>query len=300
MKKLLLLFPILLTLSATAQTSVYHPFPDSNAIWNYHLLLYGIPVPLDEHYSIIISGDTVINSISYQKLSTPYVQSTMNSIATNVMAEYKGAIRQDIVNRRVFIVPPAETTEQLLYDFTMQAGDTVRGYIETGLNPADIVESIDSVLVGSDYRKRWKINSGYDIYFIEGIGSTYGLIEHSPGFVVDWASVSITCFSQNGQTLYPDTATDCPVITSVNSLVKNSNTVMVFPNPSSGFFTIEFGEPANIREVRLTDLTGNIVLQYQTNKQTNIKIDNLHSGIYFLNVIDKDNRSTTRKIIICP
>jgi hypothetical protein len=75
---------------------------------------------------------------------------------------------------------------------------------------------------------------------------------------------------------------------------------MVFPNPSSGFFTIEFGEPANIREVRLTDLTGNIVLQYQTNKQTNIKIDNLHSGIYFLNVIDKDNRSTTRKIIICP
>ena len=74
MKKLLLLFSTMLTLFANGQTSVYHPFPDSNAVWNIHFQLYCFANGTgDENYSITISGDTLINSQTYHKLTTPYV-----------------------------------------------------------------------------------------------------------------------------------------------------------------------------------------------------------------------------------
>ncbi len=282
MKKLLFLLTILLTMSSMAQT--YYPFPDSNAQWNIHMLQMGWP-PVEENYSIIISGDTLINGLLYQKLS----------IVNPVW--YKGAIRQDSINRKVFIIPPAALTEELLYDFTMQVGDTVQGYIET-YHARDVVESIDTVLVGNNYRKRWKINSGYNIYFIEGIGSTYGLVEPSPGTIVDAPDFSISCFRQNNITIYPDTVSSCELITSVKPVEAQNDQLKMYPNPSHGSITIEFDKSMNIKEIRLTDLPGKIILEQQTGGRTKMEITNLQNGLYILTVIDKDNYLTNKKIII--
>ena len=134
MKKLILSIMVILTLSSMAQKSVYYPFPDSNAQWNMHLSLQGIPGPAhEEFYSIILTGDTLINGLTYHKLTIPYVESSGKSITTMISPGYKGAIRQDTLNRKTFIIPPATITEQLLYDFTMQIGDTVKGHIEPTL-----------------------------------------------------------------------------------------------------------------------------------------------------------------------
>jgi hypothetical protein len=287
MKKLLFLISALFTLSSLAQQPVYFPFPESNAQWNMHMLQMGWP-PLEKNYSIIISGDTLINGLLYQKLTI------VNP------AWYKGAIRQDTVNRKVFIIPPAAATEELLYDFTMHVGDTVKGYIENYLNTKDIVENIDTVLVGNNYRKRWKINSGYNIYFIEGIGSTYGLVEYSPGTMVDAADFSISCFRQNSITIYPDTITNCGLITSAKPIEIQNDQLRIYPNPSNGSFTIEFDKSLNIKEIRLTDLLGKIVFQQQTDNRTKIEITNLRNEIYILTIIDKDNLLINKKIISCP
>ncbi|MCX6305505.1 MAG: T9SS type A sorting domain-containing protein [Bacteroidetes bacterium] len=287
MKKLLFLISALITLSSLAQQPVYFPFPESNAQWNTHMLQMGWP-PLEKNYSIIISGDTLINGLLYQKLTI------VNP------AWYKGAIRQDTANRKVFIIPPAAATEELLYDFTMQVGDTVKGYIENYLNTKDIVENIDTVLVGNNYRKRWKINSGYNIYFIEGIGSTYGLVEYSPGTIVDGPDFSISCFRQNSLTIYPDTITNCGLITSVKPIEIQNDQLRIYPNPSNGSFTIEFDESLAIKEIRLTDLLGKIFFQQQTDNRTKIEITNLRNEIYILTIIDKNNLLINKKIISCP
>ena len=287
MKKLLFLISALFTLSSLAQQPVYFPFPESNAQWNTHMLQMGWP-PLEKNYSIIISGDTLINGLLYQKLTI------VNP------AWYKGAIRQDTINRKVFIIPPAAATEELLYDFTMQVGDTVKGYIENYLNTKDIVENIDTVLVGNNYRKRWKINSGYSIYFIEGIGSTYGLVEYSPGTIVDGPDFTISCFRQNSITIYPDTITNCGLITSVKPIEIQNDQLRIYPNPSNGSFTIEFDESLAIKEIRLTDLLGKIVFQQQTDNRTKIEITNLRNEIYILTIIDKNNLLINKKIISCP
>jgi hypothetical protein len=301
MKRLLLLALLFTHQFTKGQTTIYHAFPDSNAIWNFNFGMYCFfNGTADDYYSITISGDTLINSQTYHKLTTPYIQSfSTGNCAGVVTTGYKGAIRQDTTNRKVFFIPPSNNAEELLYDFTIQVGDTVRGYTETQAMPPDIVQSIDSVLVGNTYRKRWKINTGYGINLIEGIGSTFGLIERSPGSVVDVGGYIITCFQQNGSIFYPDTITSCQLINSVYPIDIISTQVAIFPNPSKGDFTIDFNR-ANIKEIQLIDLLGNIIIRKQTENQTKINLFNLYSGTFILAIIDNDGNTTYKKIISCP
>lgn len=302
MIKLLLLSAILTALSAKSQTSVYHPFPDRNAYWNINLsqpmCFMGFAY---EDYSITISGDTIINNQLYHKLTTPYVQAYITGNCTQQnFPGYQGAIRQDIINKKVFYVPPAQLTEQILYDFTLEVGDTVKGYLQTFNSTPDIVVEIDSVLIGNNYHKRWLINPCYEIYLIEGVGSTFGLLKFSLGCITDMDSYFLNCFSQEGQVLYPDTFTDCQLNTSVLNNGIISDQINIYPNPSDGSFTVDLGQPNDIKEIRLTNMIGNIVFRKQISNQNKVNIDNLPGGAYIFTIINKENRTTNRKAISCP
>jgi hypothetical protein len=303
MKNLFFIIATFVTISGNAQTAVYHPFPDSNAIWNiqdYYQCWLSPYNYVGQFYSITFANDTTIGTQSYHKLTIPFFQTVASSCVSGSinLNVYKGSIRQDTTNKKVFIVPPSSITEELLYDFTMQVGDTVRGYLESNASPRDIVQSIDSVLVGSTYRKKWNINSGYNISFIEGIGSTYGLLELSPGCITDQLEYSITCFQQNFQTLYPDTTSNCQLIDAVNSEEIISDQVKAFPNPCNGSITIDFGKMES-REIILTDLLGHLIFQEKIINQSQFKIDNLQRGSYILTIIDKTNNTAVRKKISC-
>jgi hypothetical protein len=298
MKKLFLFTALLLALTSQAKNITYYSFPDSNAIWNMHYVIYGYGGEYDENYSIIISGDTLINGILYHKLLTPFVQSSGKSKVTWIESGYKGAFRQDIASKKVFIVPPDSLSEQLLYDFNMHAGDTVRGYIERHVSTKDIIDSVDSVLVGVRYHKRWKLSSMTPIYFIEGVGSTFGLIEASTGSVVDGPEISISCFSQNGHTLYPDTATHCEVILSVEPANSKIDQISVYPNPSNGSFVVECDPSIGVKEIKVMDLLGNIIIHEPIDNKAVIRIKDLQSGIYFLTISDKFNGMITKKLIV--
>jgi hypothetical protein len=192
----------------------------------------------------------------------------------------------------VFIVPPDSIAEELLYDFNMQVGDIVYGYIASN----DIVQSIDSVLIGGSYRKRWLINPYYNIYLIEGVGSTYGLLAKSPGSGTDALEYNI-CFQENGQTLFPSTTTSCELITSTNSIEDISEQVNIFPNPSRGLFNVNMSN-STIGEIQITDLLGNVILRQTLNRQASAEIKELKSGTYILTITDSENKKINRKIII--
>ena len=303
MKTLISFFVLLITVvSSSGQTSIYHPFPDSNSSWNYgyqpNMCVFGWA---SEEYSFILSGDTTINSQTYHKLSIPFVNFYTTGTCTQRHSPgYKGAIRQDVLNKKVFIVPPSSTTEELLYDFNLTIGDTVQGYIASNFWANDTVISMDSVQVGNDFRKRWYINFWYNIYLIEGIGSTYGLIEFSPGPAIDFDSYDLDCFMQDSETLFPDTNTYCQLITTTKDIDLLSNHVKVFPNPSRGSFSVEFSQPNDIKIITMKDLFGKIIFQEEINGQIKVNLENIKSGTYILTILDKYNRTDNRKIIICP
>jgi hypothetical protein len=122
----------------------------------------------------------------------------------------------------------------LLYDFNWQVGDSIKGYLAAMINTnfiCDTVISIDSVIVGGSYRKRWYLNSQYNVYLIEGIGSTYGLISPVPAGMVDLDNIVLDCFLQDNIPLYPSGVIGCPVLTQLSEAETLSESLTIVPNP---------------------------------------------------------------------
>ncbi len=293
MKKLYFLVIFLINYSANAQTNVYHEFPDSNAVWNFHMTAYCFwNGNADEYYSISISGDTVINNITYHNLTTPYVESYSTGVCGPANTG-NGSIREDVAARKVYFVAAGETTEYLLYDFNLQVGDSVPGYTQR-FGRYDVVQVIDSVLVGNEYRKRWKVNTCYNISIIEGIGWSYGINVQSPGCNTDLADYSLTCFSQNGQTLYPSTVNNCQLITSV-AAVDSKRTLHIYPNPSKGMSSVELTN-GTISEIQVFDISGLLVTTLEPGG-SQIDLNHLAFGTYLIKVVDDKQHVYLRKMV---
>lgn len=281
MRKSLLLIFISVSLRLFSQTSVYHPFPDSNAVWNVwfsaNCFANGMT---NDRYSIIFSGDTVINGYTYHKLSTPYVLSNSWGTCLGVSAGYKGAIRQEIANRQVFFVPPSSSTEQLLYDFTLQVGDTVKGYLAPNFG-YDVVAKIDSILIDSSYRKRWLINPCVNFDLIEGVGWMYGLIQRSPGCLIDETSFLTECVRQNGKSLYPDTISNCgTLLTSIQHAVDNNSSFSISPNPSKDIVNLSASEKF---QYSVYDMFGAEIIRSDNEDETaQLDLSAFPPGIYFV------------------
>jgi hypothetical protein len=281
--------------STTGGTSVYHPFPESNATWNFSIDCM-MPNFGGENFSITIADDTVINSQYYHKLMTPFVQVNPGGGPCGTQTGYKGAFRQDLLNKKVYCITPYTSTEKLLYDFNWQVGDTILGCLQAFVGN-QVIHAIDSVLVGGEYRKRWILDTCYDVNVVEGVGSTYGLVYPSPNCVWDQSMISMTCFKYAGMTLYPASATNCDLITKVPVNDRPSNPVIIYPNPSNGSFRVDIDPSIQVKEVLLTDLPGNIFLKKTSGVLSHFDINYLTAGTYFLRVIDSKNRLIHRKII---
>ncbi len=287
-----LLFSLFLTLSLYSQTNVYHPFPDSNAVWNFNYQSYCFSQgQANDNYSIVISGDTIIKNQTYLKLHTPFVQALSIGGCGSRTIGYKGAFREDIANKKVYFVPPLDSTEKLIYDFTLQVGDLINGYLQ--LHSPDTVLSIDSVLVGNSYRKRWLINRCYNISYIEGIGSTYGFFGQSPGCATDFPGFSLYCFQQNGQSIYPSTAIGCQIITSIKNIESDYRAIDISPNPSFGVVHIDALNP--IENVLIYNMKGQL-LKRMNNPKGQFELPK-EQGLYIVQIEDIEGTLYTRKVV---
>jgi hypothetical protein len=115
----------------------------------------------------------------------------------------------------------------------MTVGDTLHPDSQFIFGEGDnaIITSIDSVLVGTNFHKRFNFNCcNYSI--IEGVGSTAGLVETISPFE---DSYYLDCFSHNTE-MYPDTCTSCLLIdtsyiTNIQKTSPNLNLISLSPNP---------------------------------------------------------------------
>lgn len=305
MKKLLVFIFVLFVITTYSQTSQYHPFPDSAAIWNIESyqscgLFFDI---WNYSYSIIISGDTVLNGKSYHKLNVPLTVVTSNGSCNSsgtwtILGHYAGCIRQDTSIKKVFFIFPSDSVELLLYDFNLVVGDTVKGLI--GIYSADVVQSIDSILIGGDYRKRWVINPCYGIYLIEGIGSTYGLIESSPGCLSEGNNYTISCFKQNNFTLYPDNTTNCDIINSTKNDPPKIFLVTISPNPFHTSTLIEVSAEFEYTDLKIYNNLGILVYEEEISKKKSFLLNRNHfqAGVYFLQLIGRNGQTSNKQFVV--
>jgi hypothetical protein len=284
MKKLLLLFVILNLVQHQSSAQDYIPFPDSGAVWiNAHYTLETQPYYHYELYSTtnycINSEDTIINSTTYKKVN--YCEGA-----------YKAAIRDD--NGKVYIVPPDSTTEYLLYDFTLEVGDTLgEFYYESPgewpqLSYNDVyINQVDSVDINGTYHKRIYLEV---TVWTEGIGCAQGL------FAEPYTNVSgylgeLMCMSQNDTTLYPQVSyTSC--LTPIGIEESMNNTITLYPNPATTTLTLqtEHRLPNTDNRLQIYNTQGQLVyhstfdIERSTPDSYRVDISQFPTGLYYLHL----------------
>ncbi len=268
---LVLLFGFLATLSSQP----YRPMAVEGATWIYKT--WG-DLP-DARYVYHISGDTVLNSITYKSV---YLD-----------GEWIGYLRDDLQSRKVYggvvripvhAFDPCDyyesdiTQEYLLYDFDVTVGDTLRSCNSaSNEEPKSIIDDRYKLIYGELLRTLSIDTTWYTNNLIEGIGSYDGLFTNptEKSISADKAINLIAyCVDPEG---------NCQ--TSTKEFPYESH-ITIYPNPASDILYIE--SQALISSINIYNLNGQL-LSTESSKSL-IEISHLAKGVYLLNLSLANNR----------
>lgn len=251
------------------------------------LNLLGCPQCTFVNYKNYTDGDTLINALSYVKIKKMEYPN-LNDIT--VFPTYTGAIRQDTINKKIYIVLSDSTTERILYDFSLQVGDTVNSVLHElasdcfGFNTETIV-SIDSIQVNGNYHRVFHFqgsctgsNGGS---YIEGIGSDFGLLFPNR---MDEMESHLSCLKVNNQTYYPSSTTACELVASVNNLKENQK-FNIFPNPTYETLTISLYENTEKTDCIVFDNAGKEINRFIVSGGDNfLNVSEIKQGNYLIKI----------------
>lgn len=242
-------------------------------------------------YKII--GDSVSGDKLYNKIFVSYDSTMINWM-------YKGLLRED--SNKVYYIPPFGNNEGLLYDFTLNAGDTIYIISEWMPEPQQFVcLSVDSIFYDGAYHKRWNFLFPSE-QWIEGIGSTNGpLVSGSSAYVSDlW--FSLLCFHWNDTLLYMGPyVTQCFITTVGVKDLDIANSVNLSPNPIQRGQGLKISSDSySINSVEIYNSVGLKVGEY-LNIGNNVEIIstvNMTTGIYLAKITTRDHLTFIKKVCV--
>ncbi|MHB8260294.1 MAG: T9SS type A sorting domain-containing protein [Bacteroidia bacterium] len=300
-KKLIILFIVIAGVceKSYGQTNVYHPFPKDSAVWRvedqsgsmctgqapYYSYLW-------ELYQYTLVGDTTIGTYTYKKVyKSGYNENC--GYYSSYFAGYAGLMRQDTINKKVYFL--IGDTDRLFYDFSKGIGDTLRlhdvWHISTTYST--VINSIDSVLVGSNYHKRF--NNG----FIEEVGARTGLMEGSNMVIFFEDSWDLVCFNHYTDS-YPS-GYSCPLLTNTLGIkTLNTNTIFnIYPNPASSSLQVTFSGNIQNTSIEIYNTIGECVhRQIVKSSNCQINVADLAEGVYNLSITTNVGVVNKRLIIV--
>jgi hypothetical protein len=286
------------------QTHIYYPFPTSNTTWRESSNAYS---GFCSDYQDFITGDTIINGDVYSKIQRFGVQYELlaGNCTNDIIAtynEYRGAYRNDSVNKKVWFIPANEISDTLLYDFNLNINDSLPASFLynplIGMN--SYVSQIDSMLIGMSYHQRFWISSSTGInqymYLVEGIGSDHGLLANIFPQFEDLEN--LLCVIQEGYTIYPNATTQCDLVTEILSTPNPIIPVSLYPNPASEYVKIDFENTTKNIDVEIFDLLGVKKLSIENiGPNFNVNISNLDSGLYLYQIYHNRKEAYWGKLI---
>jgi len=307
-KKLLLIIFVIASIAkqSHSQINVYHPFPDSNAVWNeaYTYLQNNTPVNNPQIY--FLAGDTIISNVSYSKVLTSgykYYMTPSNNCCF-YYNQYAGAIRQDINQRKIYVASP----DSLLYDFNLNLGDTLPLSIINYQGSGNYVSSIDSILIGITFRKQYHISTNIDpngfgswdsnyVQLIEGIGSTFGLFSPlSPPFE---GGCNLSCYFKNNVVLFTNPNSSCDLTVGIHESNTMNRLISISPNPFSSTTTLQSDKPFNNAILTIYNAFGQEVRSLVIGRSPFvIERSGLPSGLYFIRLVEDNKIVATEKLVV--
>ncbi|MBP6302229.1 MAG: hypothetical protein KBB37_02950 [Bacteroidia bacterium] len=316
MKKILIfLFVVFTTVALFAQTGIYRPFPTDSALWSYGNF------DMASFYRTCaykVKGDTTINSVTYSKLYTIKTFSYDNDSGAVLHAllrinNTQSKVWLKYVDYNLF----RDTTEFLLYDFSLQVNDTfyARRIVYDSLSIVTdtlIVErkySIYSINDSLNLTQLRKLRHNAYYNFVEKIGSDQLLLypeRDIAAFPFEGHLIQqfISCFKQ-GETVYYQ-SNQCILnyyITGAHELTANHQNLLYptfFQSGQPVHFKLKYESELPIETLTICNARGEQVehLVLMHNQEEIIAQKHYAQGIYIVNLKYKNGLNEYLKIVI--
>ncbi len=270
----------------------YTPLLDNHNEWQFTTCYFGCPS--DTYFAV---DDTIVGSYSYKILEG------FHFINRNVL------LREEIENRKVYlmVIPDfGSPKEVLLYDFSMEAGDSIElfNYVTPYVNEPGYF-TLDSIQLaplvdGSDYR-HFYLSANMPAFagttnaiWIEGVGSRTMI--NAPGSYPDINNVGqLSCFFKNTELFYANTDSipGCTIEYPELGLPETLETnYRIFPTISNDKVTIE--SDAKMDDVQVIRIDGRIVRTFTPNHHMlEIQVSSYPNGMYYV-VVNQGQQSQYR------
>ncbi len=285
--------------TAKAQSNAYQPMLNSDAFWRIGEFSCGIFMSDIQ----VTSQDTLIDGQSYKIVTQTY--------------EWGGPvnqlyIREDVNARKVYRYSLNLQTELLIYDFSLNEGDSfdlaVESWDNTVVTYPHTIDSIGQVqLQNGLWHRHFFLTrqaipedpSTYAYSWIEGLGcDSLAVFNYMP---YPWYS-TLLCHKLKGEILwnvdlwgstYCDFSFVSETPLSNNNLTTNPESVIrIMPNPSNDFWIIDAGtKPVNNATLRLFRIDGQHIKDFPAQAQQTL-IDNrqLATGVYLLQWVNGNQK----------
>ncbi|HMR42432.1 MAG TPA: T9SS type A sorting domain-containing protein [Saprospiraceae bacterium] len=167
--------------------------------------------------------------------------------------------------------------------------------------------AVDSVLL-ADGTKRKRLTLiradaqtfGDKNFWIEGIGSTGGLLTHFWGLCFTDYSEFLLCFHENGDLQFqPEPNLSCFMVGADE--ISDENKIKIYPNPAAAVLTVEMPESGTADIFMVSDFTCKRLKTESISrgeKILTIPVNDLSSGIYFLQLCTNGWIVKTQKFVI--
>lgn len=332
LKKYLTLFAFLFSSVLVAQDD-YIPFVDTDSRWMEAFVVFFSPPDMGtetHEYTFAMKGDTAVDGMDYKKLYAISGLLNSNVEFSTDTAHLHSLIREtengEVYFRLVYDNYEAAPTDQnlfkqyessdqpieqledgveyLLYDFSLQEGDTLHSQNR-------VVESVDSIMIGEEYRKRINFSASYvspdwesceAFSIVEGIGSVDWMFQgyNCAGNLTTEQGTSPRCFTNGDIYFYEDA---CSLFLGQDELPENE-LIQIFPNPATNHVSIimDRNRSNNSYRINWINASGKVVLSERMNDneagQIQFDVSSLSSGIYLLRVEDEAGLVASEKLVI--
>lgn len=255
------------------------------------------------------AGDTVINGQQYKiargngyaayedpVFDEPFVRSNIAYTA--------GFMREDLSARKVYALDN-DGAEHLIYDFSLQTGDTLRASYAAEDLSFRLDTIIDIVLPNGELSREFVFYpaTGYwfpetePVIITEGIGSRISLF--FPFLYGSFEGGSaVSCVQKNNVTLYSDAGVfGCDFVLVGTEDILADEEINIFPHPATSSFHIQ--TQSQMKALQLWSRDGQRLGSWPVGSNTGqVDVSSLPAGVYLLKVFYEDSSFQWKKLVI--
>ncbi|MBK8564184.1 MAG: T9SS type A sorting domain-containing protein [Saprospiraceae bacterium] len=286
--------------ASIAQQPLFAPL---GAVWHYNRYnCPGLPSPQPE--ALTITEDTIING--------KYCTIIFNGGCSNASCNDLAYVHQD--GSKVFVYEPLFNDFQMLYDFSLQTGDSYT-YImceeKWGVDTVTIhVDFADPDPTGAMHLRvvpnhpTWWDETSAEI--VKGVGGLY-IFNRLLFNEVMCEQITIDCPTYSQLICYetPDSV-NYPAgcfVSAVGEGSLDNEPVMIYPQPASDYLNIEIASqmPTHQGLFRILDMKGRMVKDWPVlspSEITHLPVRDLAAGVYSLQYFSKNELRTVKKFVV--